>query len=102
MYTERVALYKELEERLESKLLVYITGDRNGFETQISSDAIDIFINQLDKVGVVDKISLYLYTRGGNTASAWNIVNLIKQYCDELQVIIPHKAKHVIDDVLGA
>jgi len=92
MYKDRITLYQDLEQRLNSKLLVYITGDRQGFETQINEDAIDIFINQLDKIGIVKKISLYLYTRGGNTASAWNIVNLIKQYCDELQVILPHKA----------
>jgi hypothetical protein len=92
MYSDRVELYKELEQRLKSKLLVYVTGDRQGFETQISTDAIDIFIDQLDKVGIVDKISLYLYTRGGNTAAAWNMVNLIRQYCNYLQVVIPHKA----------
>jgi hypothetical protein len=92
MYSERITFYKDLEDRLDSKLLVYITSDRQGFETQIGGDVIDLFINQLDKIGIVKKISLYLYTRGGNTAAAWNIVNLIRMYCDELQVIIPHKA----------
>jgi len=45
-----------------------------------------------EKVGIVPKISLYLYTRGGETAAAWSIVNLLRMYCEELQVIIPHKA----------
>lgn len=53
---------------------------------------IDLFINHLDKIGVIPKILLYLYTRGGDTAAAWNIINLLRQYCDELQVIILHKA----------
>lgn len=92
MYSDRVALYKQLEEKLNSKVLVYVTSDRPGFEASIAQDVIDIFINQLDKIGVVDKISLYLYTRGGDTAAAWNIVNLLRQYCDNLQVVIPHKA----------
>ena len=92
MYSNRISMYRELEKKLDCKLLVYVTGDRQGFETQISDDAIDFFINHLDKIGVVEKISLYLYTRGGVTASAWNIVNLIKRYCDDLQVVIPHKA----------
>jgi hypothetical protein len=92
MYNERLNLYKELENKLNSKLLIYITSDRQGFETQIAPDVIDLFINQLDKIGIVEKISLYLYTRGGHTATAWNIINLILQYCDKLQVIIPHKA----------
>ena len=92
MYKERVELYKQLEENLDTKILTYVTSDRQGYETQIAQDVIDIFIGQLDKIGVVPKISLYLYTRGGDTAAAWNIVNLLRIYCDELQVIIPHKA----------
>ncbi|MCL1940773.1 MAG: ATP-dependent Clp protease proteolytic subunit, partial [Synergistaceae bacterium] len=92
MYRDRIPLYKDLEVRLGSKLLAYITSDRRGFETQIAADVIDIFMNQLDKIGIVPKISLYLYTRGGETAAAWNIINLLKLYCDELQVIVPHKA----------
>lgn len=92
MYSERIELYKKLEDKLNSKLLVYITSDRPGFEASIAQDVIDIFINQLDKIGVTEKISLYLYTRGGDTAAAWNIINLLRQYCDTLQVVIPHKA----------
>jgi len=92
MYPDRVKLYNELESRLGSKLLVYVTSDRQGFESQINGDVIDFFINQLDNIGVVEKLSLYLYTRGGNTATAWNIVNLLQLYCDHLQVVVPHKA----------
>ena len=92
MYEERVDLYRQLEQKLNTKILTYVTSDRTGFETQIAQDVIDLFINHLDKIGAVPKISLYLYTRGGDTAAAWNIINLLRQYCDELQVIIPHKA----------
>lgn len=92
MYKDRIDFYKKLEEKLNSKILVYITSDRPGFEASIAQDVIDIFINQLDKIGVTEKISLYLYTRGGDTAAAWNIINLLRQYCESLQVVIPHKA----------
>lgn len=92
MYKNRIELYHQLEEALDSKVLVYVTSDRTGFETQIAQDVIDLFINHLDKIGITEKISLYLYTRGGDTAAAWNIVNLLRQYCDKLEVVIPHKA----------
>ena len=92
MYQERVELYKKLESAYNSKVLAYITSDRNNMATQIASDVIDLFIKQLDRIGICKKISLYLYTRGGDTAAAWNLVNLLRMYCDELQVIIPHKA----------
>lgn len=47
MYSDRIALYQELERKLESKVLVYVTSDRPGFETAIGQDVIDLFINQL-------------------------------------------------------
>ena len=74
MYANRIELYQKLEENLGSKVLVYITSDRAGFEANIAQDVIDLFINQLDNIGIQQKISLYLYTRGGDTAAAWNIV----------------------------
>jgi hypothetical protein len=85
-------MYVELEATRNSKVLAYVTGDRPGMETQISSEVYDKFVNHLDLIGVVKKISLYLYTRGGNTLAAWSLVNLIRQFCDELEIIIPSKA----------
>mgnify|MGYP002624152997 CR=1 FL=1 len=92
MYQNRIELYKQLEEQFSSKALVYITSDRPNMGAQIASDVIDFFIQHLDRIGPCDKISLFLYTRGGETAAAWNIINLLRMYCDNLQVIIPHKA----------
>ena len=92
MYQDRIALYKKLEEEFDSKALVYITSDRPNMEAHIASDVIDFFIQHLDSFGPTKRISLYLYTRGGDTAAAWNIINLLRMYCDDLQVIIPHKA----------
>src|SRR4051812_38640883 len=92
MYADRKALYAQIEAERQTKLLVYITGDRPGLETQVGPDVYDRFVNHLDRIGVVPKISLYLYTRGGDTLAAWSLVNLIRQSCDELEMIIPSKA----------
>ena len=92
MYRERVGLYKELEKEFDSKLLIYITSDRPNMGAQIAPDVIDFFVDHLDKIGPCEKISLYLYTRGGDTSAARNIVNLLRMYCEQLQVIVPHKA----------
>ena len=37
------------------------------------------------------KNTLFLYTRGGSTSASWSISNLIQQFCDEFEVIIPSK-----------
>ena len=92
MYSERVELYKELEKEYNSKIIAYITSDRPNMGAQIAPDVIDYFIDHLDKIGPCDKISLFLYTRGGDTSAARNIVTLLRMYCDILQVIVPHKA----------
>ena len=47
----------------------------------------------MDLIGPVKKISLCLYTRGGNTLTAWSLINLIRQYCDELEIIVPSKCQ---------
>jgi len=93
MYKERVENYKWIEKNRNSKLLVYFTGDRQGMETQIAQDALEYFSEQLDKIGKVERISLMLYTRGGDTMAAYSLVNLIRQFCKEFEIIIPSKAR---------
>lgn len=92
MYIDRKVLYKNLEKARQARVLCYVTGDRPGLETKIHSEVYDYFVNHLDPIGVVPKISLFLYTRGGDTLAAWSLVNLIRQFCDELEVVVPSKA----------
>ena len=92
MYNKRKEYIEQLENEYEGHLISYVTSDRVGFETQIASDAIDLFISHLDRIGAVNRIILYLYTRGGDISAAWNIVNLLRIFCEELCVIVPHKA----------
>lgn len=93
MYADRLPYLKELERLRDSRVLVYVTGDRPGMETQIHSEVLDYFADQLDSFGLPRKISLYLYSRGGETLTGWSIVNLIRHFCDEFEVIIPSKAR---------
>ena len=92
MYKSRRVLYGKLEQLRGLKLLVYATGDRPGMETQIHSEVCDFFVNHLDAIGSTEKIGLYLYTMGGNTLAGWSIVNLIRQFCEDFEVIVPSKA----------
>lgn len=92
MFANRLDAYKQLEHVRGSKVLAFVTGDRPGLETKIGSDALDHFGHHLDAIGDVPKISLVLYTRGGDTLAAWSLVNLIRQFCKEFEIIIPSKA----------
>ena len=93
MYADRIPLVQNLERLRDSKVLVYVTGDRPGMETQIHSEALDYFADHLDTFGLPRRISLYLYSRGGETLAGWSIVNLVRHFCDEFEVIVPSKAR---------
>ena len=88
---ERQRLLAQVEEERRAKAILYVTGDRQGLQTQIGQDIIDPFVDHLDSLGPVGKLSLVLYTTGGNTSAAWNLVNLLHMFCDELEVIAPGK-----------
>jgi hypothetical protein len=91
--THRKSLLEQIECQRGSKALLYVTGDRPGLETKIGQDVIDLFVDHLDAMGPVPKISLILYTSGGDTAAAWNLVNLVRMFCDEFEVIAPSKCR---------
>ncbi len=93
MYTERKKIYEEIEKSRHSKVIAYATGNRPGMETQIASDAVDIIAEHLDIIGNTKKISLILYTLGGNTLAAWNLINLLREFCKELEIIVPNKCR---------
>jgi hypothetical protein len=61
-------------------------------ETQIAPDCIDLFVDLLDQIGPIERISLLLHTNGGQTSAAWRLINLIRTFCEELEVLIPLKA----------
>lgn len=53
MFEQRKALYAQLEQARNSKVLCYVTGDRPNQEAQISADVFDLFVNHLDVIGDV-------------------------------------------------
>ncbi|CAN5348813.1 hypothetical protein BH10PSE12_BH10PSE12_18790 [soil metagenome] len=61
-------------------------------ETKVSPEIVDLFVDHLDALWPAKKLSLILHTNGGNTAAAWQLVNLLRTFCDELEVLVPSKA----------
>lgn len=93
MDAERKRLLEELGTARNSKVLLFVTGDRPNWETAISPDVFDHFVHHLDEIGVTEKITLVLYTNGGDTLTAWSLINLIQQFCDELEVLVPSRCR---------
>jgi len=92
MYQQRKTFLTDWGKARGATALLYVTGDRQHWETQIHAEVLDRFVHHLDSTGQVNKITLILYTRGGSALAAWSLVNLIRQFCDELEVVVPSKA----------
>lgn len=91
-FEQRRSVLDRLAHMRESTVISYITGDRPQMQTRISPEIIDLFVKHLDACGPVKKLTLVLYTNGGDTAAAWRLINLLQTFSDELEVIIPAKA----------
>jgi len=93
---ERLELIKKIQEYRKSWLLVYFTGDRRPFPSQIAEDAVLPLYKHLlaleKAVPDATKIDLFLYTRGGDVSVPWRIVTMIREFCNEFSVLIPYKA----------
>jgi hypothetical protein len=92
---DRVDIIKQIEQIRNSKIICYLTGDRLGVASaQISGDAIRPMYNHVRILGFsgVEKIDLFLYSRGGSVDVPWPLVTMLREYCNELNVLIPFRA----------
>ena len=85
-------LIKKIEKERNSKVITYVTGDRQPFVTKVADDIIPIFAKHLEKIGKQNKISLFLYTRGGDMITPIRLIKLIRSYANEVEMLIPYRA----------
>lgn len=91
MNKKRLECYNKLENLLKANIITYFTGDRRGLETQIHHEVYELFAKHLKKMER-KRIVLLLYTQGGETIAGWSLVNLIRAYAKDFEVIVPSKA----------
>ncbi|MDX9913272.1 MAG: hypothetical protein RBS77_01700 [Candidatus Moranbacteria bacterium] len=90
---ERNEIIKKIEKLRGSKVITYVTSDRQGpVNARVAMDIIPIISSHLRKIGKQEKIDLILYSAGGDTMVPWRLVSMIREYCDKFSVIIPYKA----------
>jgi len=89
---KRRELIQQIEEKLTAKLVVYFTADSPVVGAMIAEDAILPIFDHLRAVGKQNRIALYLYSSGGQMETPWKIVSMLREFCDELNVVVPYKA----------
>ena len=85
-------LIQKIEKERNSKVITYVTGDRQPFVTKVADDIIPIFAKHLEKIGKQNKISLFLYTRGGDMITPIRLIKLMRSYANEIEMLIPYRA----------
>jgi hypothetical protein len=89
-------LIKELEKQLKSKIIVYFTGDRQPFGARIAEDVVRPLYEHLLNLDFDEDrkvIDLFLYSRGGDVSVPWRIAGMVREFCEEFNVIIPYKGQ---------
>lgn len=93
---DKKTLIKQIETLRKSKVITYLTGDRQGApgtpSARVAMDIVPIISKHLQTIGKVPSIDLFLYSSGGNTMVPWRLVAMIREYCDKFSVIIPYKS----------
>ena len=90
---QRLEIIRQIEEVRGSKVLCFLTGDRRGYETRIHPEVHTMFYDHLQGLTAANtKIDLFLYSTGGVTMAAWSIISLLREYCQNLAVIVPFKS----------
>jgi len=102
-FEARSAILRQIGAELDAGVLAYVTGDREGLETEVGPDVLRRIPRHLEAIGKRDRLALVLYTIGGDTNTPWPFVNFLRGSCDELLVLVPfwaHSAGTLI--TLGA
>lgn len=91
---KREDIIKELQKKRGSKIVSYIVSTRQGVNFQIADDAVRVIYDHLKKLEVEEgeKIDLFLHSFGGVGVVPWKLVNLVREFSKEFEVLVPYKA----------
>ncbi len=92
---ERQALIAQLEAARNSRVVCYVTATRQNLEVHMAMDAIFKMHEHLKRIAPnqkIPKIDLFLCSNGGDGTVPWRLVTLIREFCDEFNVLVPYRA----------
>jgi hypothetical protein len=88
-WAERRALIEKIEQERKSRVICFLTSDRQGAETNINKDATRYVFEQLRAIGKTPRLDVFLYTPGGDTLAAFGIARLLREFTDRVGVLAP-------------
>lgn len=88
----RVELITKIEELRRTRVLVYVTGDRENVSTNIGDDAVRPILSHLRSIGAVEKLDVLIYSRGGAIDVPWRLNSAFRRTAAEWDALIPFRA----------
>lgn len=91
---KRQALITAIQTARDSYVVAYVVGDRPGLPAQIGEDAVRPMYEHLRALGRerIPRIDLFLYSRGGAIEVPWRIISMLREFGEEINVLVPYKA----------
>lgn len=93
---ERKAAIEQLQaERGGTNLVAYVTSTRPNFESHMAMDVIPVMYRHLAAIPTPPadtKIDLFISSNGGDGVVPWKLVTLIREFCSEFTILVPHRA----------
>src|SRR5512133_455060 len=85
LFDKTQAIIKDLAKKLGGTLVTYFNNPRGA----VCHDDVLALFELLEQIGRQEKIYLFIKSSGGNGQASLRIVNLLRQYCDEVIAVIP-------------
>jgi len=95
-YKERKLLIEALSSHRNRELITLVTSDKKPpelFSTQIAGDILPLFYNLLSKLPRSKELDLFLHSTGGQIDVPWPLINLLREYYEDINVIVPWRAQ---------
>lgn len=85
LYNETQSIIKKIEKQLDGTFISYW----NNSKGSVCQNDVIAFYELLERIGKKEKIYLFIKSSGGTGRASLRIVNLIRQYCNELIALVP-------------
>ncbi len=90
--SERKALIERIEEMRSSRVIVYVTGDRPPWGSQIGNDALRPLYDHIRNLDSPQALDVFIYSRGGDIDVPWRIASGLRAAAPKWSVLIPWRA----------
>lgn len=84
-FSETQRILSRLEEKLETKIILYYVPKKY----VIDQEHADYFLEQLKDVGHRKKLSLIVFSTGGDSMGCLRIATLLRSFCETLEILVP-------------